>query len=82
MKIFTLLQNLLTMITGQTSRNLAFSKRNAERETLKRETRTLNTILHSNKSVQHVNASVQNNVTPANDASVSFEYKILPVQKR
>ena len=89
MKIFTLLQNLLTMITGQTSRNLQFmsAKRNAQSATLnlqsvKRKAQSVkpNEFLNSNELVPQVNTSVQNTMALKNDASVSVEYKILPVQ--
>jgi len=67
MKIFTLLQNLLKMLTGPSSRNVAFNTPNAERET---------------RNAQRGTPDVQHPIAPLRDASVSVEYKILPVQKK
>ncbi|HEX3079908.1 MAG TPA: hypothetical protein VHQ04_05575, partial [Puia sp.] len=75
MKIFTLLQNLLEMITGQTSRNLTFKSLKLKAQSVKP-----NSVLSSNEDVPQLNKSVQNMMAPINDAFVSVKCKTLPVQ--
>ncbi|HET7002651.1 MAG TPA: hypothetical protein VFI33_15110, partial [Puia sp.] len=77
MKIFTLLQNLLKMITGQTSRNLPFISATRNAQGVKP-----NQDLHSIESTPIESAPVQLEMIPAKKESVSFEYKLTPVQKK
>src|SRR5579863_1284555 len=75
MKIFTLLTQILKNLTGQTSRNLAFKSLKPKAQSLKP-----NTVLNYNVVVPQLNTSVQNMMVPVNDAIVSVENKVLPVQ--